>query len=87
MRRVLDAGAVLLGPDLAVEIGGHVLELADHVPEIGNLARLLVGLEPLEPQCRFRVRSSFDTPDELELCGGSTSQVCVPRTARGDRAT
>ena len=50
MRRVLDPGAVLLGLDLAVEIGGHVLELADHVLEIGNLACFLVGLKLFQPQ-------------------------------------
>ncbi len=31
-----------------VESGGHILELANHMLEIGDLARFLVRLEPLE---------------------------------------
>ncbi len=46
-------GAVLLGLDLAVEVGGHALELADHVLDVGDLARLLVSLEAFQPERRF----------------------------------
>ena len=48
MLNVLDAGAVLFGLDLPVQIAGNVLELTNHVLEISDLARFLVRLEALQ---------------------------------------
>ena len=45
MRRIVDAGAVLLGLDLAVEVGRHAVEVGDHAFDLRNPAPLLVDLE------------------------------------------
>jgi hypothetical protein len=47
MAGIMDAGAVLLGLDLAVEIGGDAFELGDHRLDLGDLAPLLVNLKLL----------------------------------------
>ena len=59
MRHVLDAGPVLFDLDLAVEIDRHLLELADHVFEIGDLACFFIGFKAFRPErgfTRFHVR-------------------------------
>ena len=39
MRRIVDAGAVLLDLDLALEIAGHALEFGDHAFDLHDLPR------------------------------------------------
>src|SRR5262245_54253602 len=47
-----DAGAFLLDGDLPVEIGGHVIEVADHRLDFGDLPALLFDFEALQAdQC------------------------------------
>ena len=47
-----DAGALLLDGDLPVEIDGHVVEVADHGLDLGDLAALLFDFEALQAdQC------------------------------------
>ena len=53
MRRIVDAGAVLLGLDLAFEVAGDALELGDHAFDLRDLAALLVDLEFLQADERF----------------------------------
>ena len=48
MGGIVDAGAVLLGLDLAVEVAGDALELGDHGLDLRDLAPLLVDLEFLQ---------------------------------------
>jgi hypothetical protein len=50
MGGIAHAGAILLGLDLSIKVAGHAVEFADHVFEIGNLARLLVGGKALHSQ-------------------------------------
>ena len=45
MRRIVDAGAVLLGGDLALEVGRHAVEVGDHAFDLRNAAPLLVDLK------------------------------------------
>src|SRR6185295_3910610 len=45
VRRIMDAGAVLLDRDLAVEVGRHAVEIRDHAFDLRNAAPLLVDLE------------------------------------------
>ena len=53
MRRfVVDASAVLLGLDLALEIAGHALELGDHDLDLRHLAAPLVDLKLFQPNKR-----------------------------------
>ena len=52
MRRIVDAGPLLLGLDLAFEIAGHALELGDHAFDLRDLAALLVDLKLLQPNER-----------------------------------
>jgi len=47
MVAVADAGALFLGLNLALQIGGHMLEIADHGLERPHLAGLLGNVEPL----------------------------------------
>ena len=53
MRRIVDAGAVLLGLDLALEIDRHALELGDHALDLRDLAALLVDLKFLQANERL----------------------------------
>ncbi len=47
-----DAGALLLDGDLPVEVRGHMIEVADHGFDLGDLAALLLNLEALQAdQC------------------------------------
>ena len=48
MRRIVDAGAILLDLDLAFEIAGHALEFGDHALDLHDLAALLVDLKFLQ---------------------------------------
>ena len=48
MRGIVDAGAVLLGLDLAVELAGDAVEFGDHGLDLGDLAPLLVDLKFLQ---------------------------------------
>src|ERR1700693_2762547 len=48
MGGIVDAGALLLGYDLAVEVARHALEIRNHRLDLGNLAPLLVELELLQ---------------------------------------
>jgi hypothetical protein len=41
---------IFLGPDLALELGGPMFELADHVPEIDDLPGPLLGFKPPQLQ-------------------------------------
>ncbi len=43
-----DPGALLLDRDLAVEIGRHIAEFADHRLDFGHLAALFFNLEALQ---------------------------------------
>ena len=45
MRRIVNAGAVLLGLNLAIEVGGHALELGHHRLDLRDLAPFFVDLE------------------------------------------
>src|SRR5690242_18161935 len=65
MRRIVDAGALLLGLDLAVEIGRHALELGDHALDLRDLAAPLVDLKLLQPNervTRLHLRYSPGVP-------------------------
>ena len=53
MSWIMDAGALLLGRDLAVEVPGHALELRDHGLDLGDFAPLLVYLEFLQANERL----------------------------------
>ena len=53
MRGIVDARAVLLGLDLAVEIAGNAVEFGDHRLDLGDLAPFLVDLEFLQADQRF----------------------------------
>ncbi len=48
MGGIVDAGAVLLGLDLAIEIGRDAVEFGDHRLDLGDLAPLLVDLKLLQ---------------------------------------
>ena len=48
MGGIVDAGAVLLDLDLAVELGRDALELGDHGLDLRDLAALLVDLKFLQ---------------------------------------
>jgi hypothetical protein len=43
----MDAGAVLLDLDLALQLGGNPIELGDHRLDLRHLAALLVDLKLL----------------------------------------
>ena len=43
-----DAGALLLDGDLPVEVRRHLVEVADHRLDLGDLAALLFDLEALQ---------------------------------------
>ena len=43
-----DAGALLLDRNLAVEVGGHLAEFADHHLDLGHLTALLLDFEALQ---------------------------------------
>ncbi len=45
MRGILNASAILLGLDLAVELGGHPLEFGNHRFDLDGPAALFVHLE------------------------------------------
>ena len=45
MRRIVDAGTILLMLNLAVEIDGHAIELGDHGLDLCDLAAFLVDLK------------------------------------------
>ena len=66
MRGILDAGALFFGRDLAREIGSHMLEIADHRLDRGNLARLLGRPRTASIAARCHVASLFDTPNAFE---------------------
>ena len=51
--RIMDAGAVLLGLDLAFEVGRHAVELGDHALDLRNPAPLLVDLKFLQANERL----------------------------------
>ena len=53
MGRIVDAGAVLLDLDLALEIVGHALELGDHAFDLHDLPALFVDLKLLQANERF----------------------------------
>ena len=44
-----DACALLLDGDLPVEVLRHLVEVADHRLDLGDLALLLLNLEALQP--------------------------------------
>ncbi len=48
MRGIVDARALLLGLDLALEVAGHAFELGDHAFDLSDLAALLVDLKLLQ---------------------------------------
>jgi hypothetical protein len=48
MRGIVDAGALLLGLDLAIEIAGHAVEFGDHRLDLSDLAPSLVDLKFLQ---------------------------------------
>ena len=48
MGGIVDAGAFLLGLDLAVEFGRDAVEFGDHGLDLGHLAPLLVDLKLLQ---------------------------------------
>ena len=56
MAGIVDAGAVLLVLDLAVELGRDAVEFRDHRLDLGHLAPLLVDLKLLR---RMRVSRDF----------------------------
>jgi hypothetical protein len=45
VRRIVDAGTLLLGLDLMLEIDRHTLEVRDHALDLGDPAALLVDLK------------------------------------------
>ena len=53
MRGIVDAGAVLLGLDLALEVARHALELGDHAFDLRDPAALFVDLKFLQADERF----------------------------------
>src|SRR5262249_32779743 len=48
MRRVMNASPLLLCHDLALEIGGHTLEIRDHRLDLRDLATFFVKLKFLQ---------------------------------------
>ncbi len=75
MPRILDPGAGLFGRDLAVEIGGHTLELMDHMLKVGDLARLFVRLKALQPQRQFPCLHGSIPRNHLHSLGLQTRSV------------
>jgi hypothetical protein len=53
MRGIVDAGAVLLGLDLALEVAGNAIELGDHAFDLRDPAALFVDLKFLQADERF----------------------------------
>ena len=49
MRGIVDASAILLGLDLALEVDAHAVELGDHGFDLRGAAALLVHLEFPQP--------------------------------------
>ena len=76
VRWIPDAGALLLGGDLAREVGSHVLEIEDHRLERGNLAGFLAGFEALQPQCGVTWLHCSIPPTRSN---GSCPDSCVPK--------
>jgi hypothetical protein len=48
MRRIVNAGPILLDLDLALELSGDPIKLGDHRLDLGDLPPLLVDLKFLE---------------------------------------
>src|SRR5271166_1637812 len=48
VRRIVNTGPVLLRFDLAIEVAGDALELADHDLDLSDLAALLIDLKSLQ---------------------------------------
>src|ERR1700674_2452860 len=69
MSRVMDAGALLLGGDLAVEIAGHALELGNHGFDLRDLPPFLLDPKFLQANERL-TRFHRLTP------GGLTGFAC-----------
>jgi hypothetical protein len=53
MPGIVNAGAILLRLDLAIQIDGHALELGDHALDLRDFPTPLVDLEFLEADERF----------------------------------
>jgi hypothetical protein len=53
MAGIVNAGAILLGLDLALEIGGDALELGNHAFDLRDLAAFLIDLKLPQPNERF----------------------------------
>jgi hypothetical protein len=53
MRGIVDAGAILFGFDLAVELVTHALELGNHAFDLRNFPALLVDLKLLQADERL----------------------------------
>src|SRR5436305_14434438 len=84
MRRIVDPGALLLGRDLAIEVGRHAVEISDHAFDLRNPAPLLVDLE--FPQANERLTRlhrlvlprSPDINSGRSRTHGATSPVPAP---------
>ncbi|BBF91669.1 hypothetical protein BLTE_03540 [Blastochloris tepida] len=61
MAGIVDAGAFLFGQDLAVEIGGHPLEIGDHGLDLNHMPATFVDLEAFQADERFTRLHGLDT--------------------------
>ena len=67
MRRIVDAGAFLLGRDLAIEVGGHAVEIGHHALDLRNAAPLLVDLKFPQANERFTRLHRLLLPRSAEI--------------------
>src|SRR5215475_13081536 len=83
MRRIVDAGAILLDLDLAVEVDGHALELGHHRLDLRDLAPLLVDLKLPQADERFTRLHRLVLPRSpmAESGPGSVQPSQAPQTA------
>ena len=78
MRRVLDAGTVLLDLDLALELDGHPFELGNHGFDLHGPAALLVHLEFPQADQRLTRLHRHILP-EAPTGNDAARKACTPR--------
>src|SRR6185437_15761958 len=71
MPRIVDAGAVLLDLDFALQVAGHAIEFGDHGFDLRDLAALLVDLKFLQADQRFTRLHRLLLPEAIEPWSGT----------------